>query len=209
MIPCRFIGACAALVGAAVLTAAFAVQDKGKEAKPAAAPSGADPAMMAKWTAFMTPGPDHKVLEPLVGKWTAHVKMWMDPAAPPMESDGTSEIQWIMGNRYLQERHKGTVMNMPFEGQGTVGFDNLKKKYVMTWVDNMGTGIMTAEGTYDPAKKSVSYATTCPDATMSKYVSGRLVDTFVDANTYKMEMFGPDASGKEFRSMEITYTRAK
>jgi hypothetical protein len=210
-------GTCTALAAAVVLTAAFATQDKGKDAKPkpASAPAAGaaapamDPAMMAKWTAFMTPGPEHKVLDACVGKWTSHIKMWMDPAAPAMESEGTAEGKWIMGGRYLQEDFKSTMMGMPFEGMGLTGFDNIKKAYVGSWIDNMGTGVTTMEGAYDAAKKTISCTSQCPDPTMTKYVSSRMVSTLVDANSHKLEMYGPDKSGKEFRCMEITYTRAK
>jgi len=218
MLPCRLFGTGVALVGAVLLTTAFVSQDKGKDAKPkpaaapAAAPAGApamDPEMMAKWAAFATPGPEHKVLDACVGKWTTHVKWWMDPAGPAVESDGTGEAKWIMGGRYLQEEHKGTMMGQPFEGMGLTGFDNIKKKYVGTWIDNGGTGIMTSEGTYDAAKKTITCACESPDLTMTKYVPTRMVSTMVDPNTHKLEMFMPDKSGKEFRCMEITYTRAK
>ena len=33
----------------------------------------------------------------------------------------------------------------------------MKKKFVGSWVDNMGTGIMFSEGTYDPATKTFTY----------------------------------------------------
>lgn len=214
MLPCRLFGTCAALAGAVLLTAAFAAQDKGKDAKakPASAPAGApamDPEMMKKMMEFATPGPEHKVLDALVGKWTHHVKWWMDAAGAPTESDGTSEAKWIMGGRYLQEDHKGNMGGMPFEGMGITGYDNMKKKYVGSWVDNMGTGITMMEGTWDAAKKTLSCTCEVPDATMTKYTTGRMVSTVADANTHKMEMFVPDKSGKEFRCMEITYTRAK
>jgi hypothetical protein len=208
-------GTCAALAGAVLLTAAFAAQDKGKDAKakPASAPAAGapaiDPEMMKKWEAFATPGPDHKVLDALVGKWTTQIKMWMDPAAPMMESTGTCEMQWVLGGRYLHEEDKGSFMGQPFEGMGVTGFDNLKKKYVASWIDNMGMGIMRSEGTYDAAKKTINYTSECPDPTMTKYVPSRMTLAFVDANTVKMEMFGPDKSGKEYKGMELTYTRAK
>jgi hypothetical protein len=205
----RVLGVCSLIVSAVALTSACASQGKSNEAKakPDAAPSEAE--MMEKWMAFMTPGAGHKVLDPLVGKWKTHMKMWMDPAAPVQESDGTSEFQWIMGGRYLEEHDNSTFMGQPFEGRCTWGFDNMKKKYVGTWIDNMGTGIMQSEGSYDASKKAFNYAAMGPDPTMSKYVPMRIVMTLVDANTTKMEMFGPDKSGKEYRGMEITYTRAK
>jgi hypothetical protein len=217
MLPCRLFGTCTALAAVALLTAAFATQEKGKEGKPkpASAPAagsaapGMDPEMMANMTKFMTPGPEHKILDACVGKWTTHVKMWMDPAAPVMESEGSAEGKWIMDGRYLQEDFKSTMMGKPFEGMGVTGFDNIKKAYVGSWIDNMGTGVTSMEGTYDAAKKTISCTSQSPDATWTKYVPARMVSTLVDANTHKLEMYGPDKSGKEFRCMEITYTRAK
>ena len=35
---------------------------------------------------------------------------------------------------------------MTFKGTGIEGYDNGKKKFVGTWMDNMGTGIMMSEG---------------------------------------------------------------
>jgi hypothetical protein len=35
----------------------------------------------------------------------------------------------------------------------------------------------------------------------------RTVTRIVDANKHVMEMFGPDRSGKEFKMMEIVYTK--
>ena len=33
----------------------------------------------------------------------------------------------------------------------------MKKKFVSSWIDNMGTGIQFSEGTYDPATKTFTY----------------------------------------------------
>ena len=205
----RWIGMCALALVAVGLTAAFAVQDKAKDAKAVPASAPIDPEMMAKWTAYATPGPEHKVLDSLVGNWTTHVKWWLEPNSPEQSSEGTATIKWIMDHRYLQEEHKGTMMGQPFTGMGITAFDNLKKKYLGSWIDNAGTGIMVSEGTYDPAKKALHFTSESPDPTMTKFVPVRMTSTFVDATTYKMEMWGPDKSGKEFRNMEITYTRSK
>ena len=54
--------------------------------------------------------------------------------------------------------HKGEFMGKPHEGHGFLGYDNTKKRYVTVWIENMGTGIMSAEGDYDPAKKQLTLA---------------------------------------------------
>ena len=64
---------------------------------------------------------------------------------PAQESTGTSENKMILGGRYLEQHYDGTMMGQPFCGIG-YGFDNYKKKYVATWIDSMGTGILVTTG---------------------------------------------------------------
>ena len=207
---CRYaLGAIALLAGAAGLTAALAPQEKPKDAKPASAPA-MDDDVMAKMAAMGTPGAEQKVLAAREGKWTYTMKWWMDPGAEPMESTGTSESKMIMDGRYIVDEYKGTAMGMPFNGIGTSGFDNLKKKYVSTWIDNMSTAIMFMEGTYDAATKTFTWKGEGPDPVAGKYMPMRMVDKMIDANKGTTEFYSTDAkSGKEFKSGEIAYTRAK
>src|SRR5258707_1508145 len=51
----------------------------------------------------------------------------------------------------------GKMMEMEFKGMAVEGYDNVKKKFVSSWIDNMGTGIMNSEGTYDEASKTLTY----------------------------------------------------
>jgi hypothetical protein len=183
---------------AAAATAAFAWQSgKDTEAE-----------MMAKWTAFATPGEAHHLLDPKVGQWTMKVIMYM-PGAPPMESTGTSEMKWILDGRYLEDTTEGSFQGMPFHGRGLTAYDNLKKTYVTSWVDNMGTGISTGEGTWDAASKSFRYSAETPDVLADKYVPARTVETLVDADHWTVESFSAGPDGKEMKMMRIEYARAQ
>lgn len=184
------------LLAVAAVGAVFALQQPSKEE-------------MAKWAAFSTPDEHHKVLDYKVGKWTGHVTMWMAPGAPPMESDSTSDVQWIMGGRYLRAEERGTFMGAPFEGLGITGYDNLKQKYFFTWIDNTGTGVMLGEGSWDAAKKVLSMNSTMSDPMAGKVVSAHGTETAIDANNYRMEMFATGKDGKDFLTMRIDYKRAK
>lgn len=190
--------------------AAFALrQDKqDKKVVTAAAPAVDDP-MMAKWAEFMTPGPAHAQLDHKVGKWTGKAKFWTDPSAPVTESIMNTEFKWILGKRYLQDTTTGVYNGETFEGLGMTGFDNLKKKYVSTWIDNMGTGLSSYEGTFDAAAKTFSFMGMQPDVMQGKYVKSRMVDKVVDADHWTFQMYTTLADGKEFMSMEIHYARAK
>jgi hypothetical protein len=165
-------------------------------------------AMMEKWKEFSTPNENHKVLDALVGDWDYTIKWWMSPDAKPEESKGTSEVEWIMGGRFIEHSVEGTSMGQPFEGMGITGYDNQKKQYQSVWMDNMGTGIMTGSGNYDPNTKTLTDQGTfsCPAEGQKSY---RGVTKIIDKDnfTYEWYMTGPD--GKEFRAMEIVYTRKK
>jgi hypothetical protein len=70
----------------------------------------------------------------------------------------------------------------------------------------MGTGIMSMTGTWDAATKSIIYTGSMADPMTGKDTPFREVWRFVDDNHQVMEMYY-SADGKEFKSMEIKYTR--
>lgn len=164
---------------------------------------------MKAWQAYMTPGDIHKMLSKGAGTWNDENKMWMAPGQPPMESKSVSVCKPILGGRYIQTTSKGKFQGMDFEGISTTGYDNAKKVFFNTWVDNMGTGIMTSEGTWDPATKSVTFKGKMVDPMSGKDVDFREVYTVVDENTHKLEMYNAGKDGSEFKSMEMISRRAK
>jgi hypothetical protein len=164
--------------------------------------------MMKAWQEYMTPGPMHQMLAKGVGNWTANIKMWEDPGKPPTESSGTSEVKSILGGRYFEGTYTGTFNGMEFHGQVINGYDNAKKKFFNTWIDNFGTGIMHLEGTYDEGTSTITYSGTEVDPMSGKDMPVRETFKQVDADHQHMEMFISE-NGQEFKTMEIDYTRTK
>jgi hypothetical protein len=179
-----------------------------KPAEQAAAPAD-EKAMMEKWLQVATPSAGHKALEPVVGTWDAKITMWMAPGAPPQESTGTSENKWVLGGRFVQQSYDGNFMGQPFSGVGYTGYDNFKKKYVGTWMDTMGTMIMVSQGSADATGKTLSMTSTIDDVMTGKPTNVKSEIKIVDADHHVMEMWGPDPTGKQFKTMEIHYTRKK
>ena len=167
------------ILAAALATAAFAADDK-KATDKTTAPAGqqADAAAMQAMMAAMTPGEHHEHLKKLVGNHNYTMKMWMDPTAPPTESTGKRTAELLLGGRFLQEKFTGTFMGMPFEGIGLMGYDNVKKEYVGTWIDNMGTGMMTSHGQCDKTGWTMTGEGT--DPTTGKTWTSRSVVKIVD-----------------------------
>ena len=188
--------------------------EKKKDEKPASTPSEADMAAMME---LSNPGENHKLLASGVGKWTYTVKMWMDPDpnAPPSTSTGTSVVRPVMGDRYFISEHSGK-MQMPgpdgkmtdveFKGMATDGYDNVKKKFVSAWVDNMGTGIVISEGDYDAATKTFTYRS---ESEMMPGLKTKMrnVIKIKDSDHRTFEIY--EARGdKEVKTMEINYARS-
>jgi hypothetical protein len=166
-----------------------------------------DSAAEAKaWMDYMTPGEPHKMLAASNGKWKTETTMWMKPGAPPQTSTGEATNSMIMDGRYQRTVHKSEMMGMPFMGEGLTAYDNAKKMYVSTWVDNMGTGVMQLQGPWDDASKSMTLKGSCTDPITGKDMTIREVYTIVDATHQKMEMYCMQ-DGKEFKNMEMTMTK--
>jgi hypothetical protein len=199
------------LVGLSLGSLPVRAEDKPKAAAKPAASAGApsQEEMMKAWMAVATPGEAHKKLEPVVGSFTVATKMWMDPSKPPEATSGTSENKWALGGRFVEQRVEGTAMGQPFSGVGYTGYDNYKKKYVGTWMDSMGTMIMTSTGTADASGKKVTFWSTMDDVMTKKTVKVKSMVTIVDNDHHTYEMWSPAPDGKMFKSLEVQYTRKK
>ena len=163
------------------------------------------------WMEYATPGEMQKMMAKADGTWIGENTMWMENGGKPMMSKSEATNKMMYDGRYQVSNHKGDFMGMPFEGMSIVGYDNSKKKFVSTWIDNMGTGIMHGEGDWNPSTKSIEFKGKMTDPSRpGKECDFREVFTFIDDNTQKMEMYGPDSkTGKEYKTMEIKYTRKK
>jgi hypothetical protein len=157
-----------------------------------------------------TPGEQHAMLAKGDGKWTAETTMWMSPGSPPVTAKSSAVNKMIFGGRYQQTTFKGDFMGMPYEGSSTTGYDNAKKTFFTTWMDNMSTGILNMEGTWDEASKTINYKGKMICPANGKECEMRQVYKIVNDNTHVMEMYGPDMqTGKEYKNMEIKFVRSK
>ena len=182
-------------------------------------PSAADmQKMMQQMMEMSKLNENHKLLTSLDGTWDYKIKFWMnpDPNAKPDESSGTATRKSIMGGRYVM-MDVGGPMKMPgedgkmktvqFKGMGIEGYDNVKKKFVASWIDNMGTGMEFSEGTYDPSSKTFTYTMEMePMPGMKSQV--REVIKIADNNHMNLEWY-ENQGGGEKKTMEIAYTKKK
>ncbi len=165
--------------------------------------------MMKNWMAYSTPGEMHKLMSSWSGTWDGEVSMWHAPGAPPEISKSTAVNKMVMGGKYQVSNHTGSMMGMPFEGMSTLAYDNAKKVFISTWIDNMGTGLMKMEGTWDDASKSRTMTGKCvdPGAGTGREMDVKEIFKILDDKHQVMEMYGPGPDGKEYKMMEIKMTK--
>lgn len=170
-----------------------------------------DQKMMEMMMKVAAPGDHHRHLAQLEGRWNAVTKMRWGPDKPWEESKGVMENRMVLGGRFLHMAYKGESGGQPFEGAGTVGYDNVMKKYVSTWMDTMGTGCMITYGECDPAHKIITahgeMADPMQDGKMAKF---RTVTTIIDKDKHSYQMFcaSPDGKG-DFMCLDVLYTRTR
>jgi len=158
---------------------------------------------------------NHKLLADFAGSWSTSVKM-MEPGKEPTVSKGSVTYKSIMNGRYVIGDHTGS-MKMPgadgkmkdftFKGMSTDGYDNVKQKFTSSWMDNMGTGILMFEGTYDPATKTFTY-TGEMEVVPGMKTPVRSVVKVADKNHRTFEWY-ENRGGQEMKTLEIDYTRKK
>ncbi len=169
--------------------------------------SGQSESEMKAWTEYMTPGEIHKMMASWDGNWEGDVKMWMAPGQDPVSSKATSVNRMILGGRYQESRTTGNFYGMPLEGISTMAYDNSKKRFLNTWIDNFGTGMVFMEGTWDPATQTMEFKGKGLDPLIGKEIPMRQTIKILDDNTQLMEMYSTPEGGKEMKSMEITMKR--
>jgi hypothetical protein len=209
-----------AAVSAAAFIAVPIVAQTPEPAAPASPNTGGAPSAedMQKMMEMTKLNENHKLLTDSVGNWSYTVKMWMngDPSSKPDISKGTATRKAIMDGRFVvmdvtgkmdMPGPDGKVQSMTFKGHGLEGYDNVKKKFVGTWMDNMGTGIMMSQGDYDPSTKTFTYNSEVEMMPGMK-TPIREVLKINDKDHMTFEWY-ENRGGQDVKTMEINYPRSK
>lgn len=190
-------------------TAKEPVADNNTPKPVAAMPDSAT--MMKNWAAYSALGEPHKMMASWNGNWDGEISMFHAPGAPPELAKGSTTNKMVLGGRYQVSTHTGNMMGMPFEGMATLAYDNAKKVFISSWLDNMGTGMMVLQGPWDEATKSMTLKGKMVDPGMGDGTEMDIKEIFkvIDNDHQTMEMYGNGPDGKEMKMMEIKYTRKK
>jgi len=158
------------------------------------------------------PGPEHKMLEKMVGTWEQTVKLWMSPGTEPAEMKGQTINKMILGGRFLQSNISSGEGEMKMEGLNLMGYDRRHKHFTTVGFDTWGTYYVTAAGPYNEGSKSIVMYGEDEEPTMEMTQKYNIIVRFVDEETFVSEIIfkdkrTPDES--EFKMVEVTNKRVK
>ena len=80
------------------------------------------------------PAKEHAWLKQFEGEWETEMEA-KDPSGMEFKCKGSMKSR-MLGGFWVVNETKGEMMGMTMNGIQTIGFDEKKKKYVGTWVDN-------------------------------------------------------------------------
>jgi hypothetical protein len=161
---------------------------------------------------------NHQLLASLNGKWSftgRHIPA--DTSIKPIEIFGTFSRKGIWENRYfISETSSGKKIKMSWADGREItyhdmyidGYDNIKGRFYFVMAGNhQSTGLLSAEGSYDPATKTFTYETEKEQAPGQKMRIHILVK-IIDRNHYMTEWHWRNEV-QELGKTETYYTRIK
>lgn len=166
-------------------------------------------AIAKAWNDYATPSKAHEMLAKDTGTWDSEMTFYSPESQEPTKAKSVATYKMILDGKYQEGIFKGDMFGMSFEGRGMTAYDNASKEFIATWIDNMGTGMLVSRGQYDEASKSITFSGNMVDPVTGKEKKVKEIITYIDENTQKMEMFEIDATGKEYKNMEINSKRRK
>ncbi len=148
---------------------------------------------------YATPGDMQKMMASWNGNWQGESTMWTNPGAEPMKATLTTVNKMIMNGLHQENTHTGNMMGQPFNGRGVTAYDNHKKVFVSTWLDNFSSGIMNMEGTWDAATKTMNMKGKSIDPATKVPVEMREAYKVIDDNNHLLEMFTTPEGGQRIQ----------
>ena len=149
------------------------------------------------------PGEPHELLAGTVGDWSLTIRIWTAPDTEPVETSGTATGRWILGDRFVETKYQGTVMDREFEALKIEGYEKASSEYVTTWRDNLGTYTMIFRGRCDTTCLTRTMMADFLDPVSASKLKIKGVTTLAEDEGYTYESFVVTPDGKEFKNMEL------
>lgn len=153
------------------------------------------------------PSRDHGWLKQLVGEWEVHLKSYVLPDQPPVESTGTDTVRAV-GVHWIVAEMNFKMMGTSLTGLMSLGYDPQKEQFAGTWIDSFSGYLWVYKGTLNAAGDTMTLTTEGPSMqNLNETARYKEVITIKsdDVRTFKSTMETKD--GEWITILEAAYKR--
>jgi hypothetical protein len=144
------------------------------------------------------PGPEHKKLEALVGRWRVDVDVKASPTTPASKASGTEDCVWV-ANMHVVCTSDATGPAGLYRSMRTLSYVPAAKQYASYSVDSLGYAVLTLGQVAGPTWTFTSE--------VAGYKLRSVIKVTKDGYTATADYAGTD--GKWTTTSVVTATRAK
>jgi hypothetical protein len=159
------------------------------------------------WVEYMTPSEIHALFAEYTGSFTMEISMSMGEGQEPAIVNVQSEHTMLLGGRYLEMKQHGTMVGMDYQSIITLGFNNTDKKFALTALTNMGTGILSLLGNWDESTKTATLYGQLTHPVTKNTLNIRQTVSFIDSNTILIENYDRAEDKPEKKTMQYKLIR--
>ncbi len=153
---------------------------------------------MKEMNELLLPGEEHNLLKQFEGKWTTEYKFRMAMDQEPITSQGKSNIEMILGGRFLRWTSTGEMMGQKVESLIIIGFDKRYKKFTIYGFDTMGTYAVSAEGELNSKTNVITLEGTNYEPAFDKEVKFQMTFDTSDEDKLSFAVLFESPDGSEF-----------
>jgi hypothetical protein len=159
------------------------------------------------WIIDNTPSEIHNMLGRYNGDFVLDITMWMENEKEPKTYNIVAVNRMILEGRFLEIAQSGNIGDVVYKALTTIGYNTSSKKFYLTSLTNMGTGILYLEGGGDQNARVVNVAGEIFDPVSKKPIKVRQKISFTDDNNLLIENFDTTTGKQEKKTIEYRFKR--
>lgn len=165
-------------------------------------------AQAKEFSAASRPGPQHKVLESLVGEWEVTLSTTAADGTESAPYRGRATLAWTLGQRFL--RWDASLMFGEISGTttGFLGFDTRTRQYQLMMISDFATGMMVAGGSGEIRALGIVFELELTDPATGARLVARSRLRILSPDHFVLEQLEASSGGKDRVTRISHYRRA-